>query len=153
MKTIPIMAIATLVAGSPVMAQPIDCDCTTQLPQGAVAGEVTRMTGRVLVSTTSGLAPAQQGSPLVVGSQMITGPQSSADLGLGGCTMSVSANSEVSILDSSGQMCVRVSEVPTTASVPADFLQKWGPLFTFSAVEAGLTYYFVNGGDKKMSDE
>jgi hypothetical protein len=155
MKTIPILAVATFVAAGPVMAQPLACDCTTQLPQGAVAGELTRMTGRVLISTTSGLAPAQQGSSLVVGSQMITGPASSAELGLGDCSMSVVANSEVSILVSSGQMCVRVSEVPTTASVPPGFLQNWGPFIAFSALEAGLTYHFVtvDGGNKKMSDE
>lgn len=155
MKKILILAVATFAAAGQVAAQSLDCDCATQLPQGAAAGELTRMTGRVLVSTDGGLVPAQQGSPLVVGSQMITGAASSADLALGDCSMSVAANSEVSILDSRGQMCVRVSEVPTTASIPPGFLQNWGPFIGFSALEAGLTYHFVttDGGNKKMSDE
>jgi hypothetical protein len=68
-----------------------------------------------MVSGQSGFVPAEAGSSISVGSQVIVGQGSQATFSVGSCHMQLKENSAVTFVKAGGQMCVRLSEGSATA--------------------------------------
>lgn len=141
---------AGLFSGSAALAQDDGCACLAPALNGAPVGQITSIAGQVLSSRADGIQPAVQGSSLTVGSQLLTGPESSAQLAVGSCALAVAPNSEVTIERAGENICVRINEVDVTqtsqiGNVPVPLL-----MFGAAAVTAGVASA-VSGGDDAAS--
>lgn len=150
-------SLSLLVAGSVLNAAPAlaqDCGCVAPAPASDIFGQINSLRGQVLVTGDDGLTPAAAGSPLFNGSQVVTGPESAAALSLGGCSMTVASNSEVEVTANDGQMCVRLTEVQTTASTGGG--GGGDPRIAAGLMAAGAAAVIndqVNGGKTPVSDQ
>lgn len=98
------------------VAEPSICGCRAPLASTAVLREVT---GKVFVSQTEGMRPAQVDVSVSLPAKLLTGPSSTTTLKIGDtCTLSVPEKRLVRIEDEEGFWCVRAE-----AARPAGPLQ------------------------------
>jgi hypothetical protein len=100
------------------------CDCVTPPSSGLqTLGVINVPVGEVLYTGQTGLDTANQGSPLVDGSQMSTGQASSANIQVGQrCNLTIPARSEVLVTQPrgvGGDICVRITEKGGFANLPS----------------------------------
>jgi hypothetical protein len=99
---------------APAQAADITCDvqCTCVTPKvGSPVGLIVSSGGIVQASTANGLGPAKAGTPLDIGGQLITGPASTAGVVVGTqCSLDIPPNSEMTITEQCGQICVQVTQ-------------------------------------------
>lgn len=104
-----LMLNVSVIAG-PAFGQTSECSCVTPSSTGSgPAGQITAANGQVLSSQPTGLGPAQVGAGLLPGSQVITGPNSSAIVAVGSCTLSLEPNSELTVIDRGPDICLQIA--------------------------------------------
>lgn len=147
--TVTILASAMMLL-RPALAEEADCTCSTPpADQGKVIGSITSSSGQVLASKDNGLAPAGPGTGLVYGSQVITGPASTANISVGrNCNLFLDQNSEVIISEIDQAICVQVTQAGTTPP-PNVALNNLVPLVIIGGVVTGIA---LGGGDDSASD-
>lgn len=114
-----------LVALGPVSTVPAfaesaapSCVCPVSVVDGASVGSVSSVTGNVLVSHKASFIGAESGAPLTLGSRVVTGAKSSANLSIGGnCSVDMGANASATVIKQEQMLCVRVIGQEKTASV------------------------------------
>ena len=132
-----LFAIASLSAGSGAMAQEANCECVVPqaaLPAAGPLGRLTDVSGTVVLTGSGGPQTAASGAPLRMGDQLSVGPQSSASFSIGTCSLSLVAQTEMTLQPVDGALCVAVSD----ASVqPTGGLASKAPLAIFGTLAAG----------------
>jgi len=131
------------------------CVCTLPLAQvGAPVGNVTSVKGDVLASHTAGYAPATPALPLSVGSRLMVGPNSSAEVAFGNqCRVRVQGNSTLKVDPINSGVCIHL-EGDRGAGVVADSSQGMAVLAAggVAAALGGIIYVATRDDDKKVSD-
>lgn len=105
--------IASLGSGTSSLAQGLDCQCVLPLnafPSAGPIGQLTEISGNVMLTGPAGPVPAMSGAPLRVGDQITVGPQSSASFLVGNCALRLSAQTEMNLVPFNGNLCVAVAE-------------------------------------------
>lgn len=128
MKLVPAIAALSLgVAGfvlpSAVRAAPSGGACTyvaSFQPGTTRAGSVVSVKGDAFVASQNGWQALEPGASLSPGAYLRVGPQSSAVIAVGGQQFTLAANAVMSMLPSSGGLCVRVRQTTTQAGLPND---------------------------------
>lgn len=138
--------VALVGSTSPGFAQNPQCACTAPL-SGGVTGQIVSASGEVLSSQPLGLGDANAGTPVGLGSQVVTGANSSALVVVGGCSVPVGANSELVISEAGGNMCVQVTEV----GVPPPATNVLPVIAGVGAVGAVVGIAAIGGGDDGAS--
>lgn len=148
-------ALAALMA-STVAAQACEC----RVPAGSAAGPIGQIVsagGEVLASTPAGLELAAAGTDLYSGSQIIVGNDSAANISVGAtCHLPLEANSETTIANTDGELCVRVSKAAQVISEEQTFGQTSQvtppivPLLVIGGTAAAVIAF--GGGDDGGSD-
>lgn len=113
-RTICAIGIACSLPAAPVMAAPTapSYSCSSEvLPGTSFIGSLSAVRGTVVVS---GVGNATQGTPLRVGSQVITGPDGTARLVVTSCTHDLEPNSEAVISKVGSKVQITVKTIFTT---------------------------------------
>jgi len=143
------------------IAAPANCTCVTapNAASTAALGNILLSNGDVLYTGADGFEPAVPGAPLVSGSQISVGIESSANISVGStCILSIFAGSEVSISQPSGaggDICVQVSEpevavIEPTTPPPAPAANNLLPLLVIGGgIGAAVA---LGGGDDSASN-
>ena len=94
----------------------IGCACRlANVSAPGPVGAIEESFGEVLTSAKAGLIQAQAGTPLVKGSQVVVGPNSTARLSLGSeCSVGVLNNSEAVVVQEGQDICLRIYETGIT---------------------------------------
>lgn len=80
------------------------CECVAARTATAVVRDVR---GRILATQQNGLVPAQSNASILLPGRVVSGPQSSAVVTLGGdCSVRVGANSSIEIKRDDGRLCL-----------------------------------------------
>lgn len=133
---------------SPSFAQGVQCSCVAPLSDG-IAGQIVTASGKILSSQPAGLADAGPGTPIGIGSQIVTGANSSAQIAIGSCSVPVGANTEVIISEIGGDICVQTTEVVTPPSPPPNTLPV---VLGLGAAAGGIAAIAtIGGGDEGAS--
>lgn len=94
------------------------CACPVSVTDGATFGSISSVTGSVLVSQKASFVGAESGAPLTLGTRVVTGAKSLANLSIGGnCAIEMGANASATVVKQGQQLCVRVIGQEKTASV------------------------------------
>ena len=116
-------------------------ECSCVAPAGSAATVVSAQ-GRVLVSQSAGFAPAAAGGQLTGGSVMV-GPQSSAVVSLGGgCSVSLTPNSDATLSMRNGSLCLSANQTSPAGQL-ANGTTGTG---TGGGFSVGLSEYLFLGG-------
>ena len=108
------------IGGGAGVAYAQQCGCSvplSSLPAGQSVGRLSALSGSVNVLGANGWTPATAGTPLAVGSQIETGPGSSATLSVGGCSLNLGAQAAASLVASDQSLCVAVNNTVPGQSV------------------------------------
>ncbi len=143
-----VLILAVGFSTAPAFAQSAGCACTTPYPAfGGSTGQLTTVSGQVLVSQPVGLTPAQTGAGLASGSQVLVGPNSSAIVVFGSCNLSVGPNSELTVIDTGADICLQVEGTGRQALRPDDSINP----FVFGGIgiagALGIAALASSGGD------
>lgn len=138
-----------LVAGhSSLHAQaPGDCECLvpmSQLPPTGPIGQITTASGNVTLISVAGPQSAEAGVPVQAGDQLTVGPQSRAVLAIGNCAIDLQPQSEATVAQQDGNICVRVSDVSVQAGAP----QNMTPAIIGGAVAIGGAALLFSSGTR-----
>ncbi|WP_419696312.1 hypothetical protein ACN2CC_11115 [Mesorhizobium muleiense] len=134
------IALAGLVASvgfAPVssFAQDASCTCATGYSGVNPIGSLGRVNGDVMVSQVAGYGPAQTGGALDFGSRVVVGAKGSASVRVGGCNVSVPANSTLDISRDENKICLNVLGSEKTAQTDnTDNNDDKTPLFIFGGM-------------------
>jgi hypothetical protein len=105
--------------------------CSCLAPPSAADGAIGRLTqieGNVQISQAGGYAAVKAEAPVYPGARIMTGPRSSALLGVGdNCALDIPANATVKIDPAEGGMCISF-DTPETKVVPASSGAGLGPI-------------------------
>lgn len=104
------------------------CSCSTAYMGSGALGSVTQVNGDAMVSQAAGYEPAKAGNVLDFGSRVVAGPKGSASVQVGGCNISVPANSTLDISRVGNKICLKVLGSEQTAALPENRL---APKFGF----------------------
>ncbi|RUW64836.1 MULTISPECIES: hypothetical protein [unclassified Mesorhizobium] len=98
-------------------AQDASCTCATayQGPANPI-GSIQSVSGNVMVSQTAGYGPAKEGSALDFGSRLQVGANGLASVRVGGCKLSVPANSSLDISRVENNICLKIVKPEHTAA-------------------------------------
>ncbi|WP_287083503.1 hypothetical protein [Mesorhizobium sp.] len=97
-------------------AQDTSCTCTTPYQAAANSiGSIGHADGDVMVSQAAGYGPAKAGNALDFGSRVVVGARGSASVNVGGCNLSVPANSTLDISRVENKICLNVLGSEQTA--------------------------------------
>ncbi|MFA6157320.1 hypothetical protein, partial [Mesorhizobium sp.] len=91
-----------------------NCTCSTAY-KGSSIGSVGQVNGEVLMSQAAGYGPAKSGDGLNIGSHVNVGKKASASVVIGGCNLTLPANSSLDISLADGKICVKVQEFQQSA--------------------------------------
>jgi hypothetical protein len=126
MKSILNVALLGLVASvgfGPVLAFAQDaCSCSTAYMGPDAIGSIKQVNGDAMVSQAAGYEPAKAGNVLDFGSRLVAGPKGSASVQVGGCNISVPANSTLDISRVGNKICLKVLGSEQTAALPENRL-------------------------------
>ncbi|MER8453923.1 hypothetical protein NKJ46_30225 [Mesorhizobium sp. M0166] len=130
-----------LVGLAPVssFAQDASCTCATAYQGVNPIGSIKRVNGNVMVSQVAGYGPAQAGGALDFGSRVVVGAKGSASVNVGGCNVSVPANSTLDISRVENKICLNVlgSEHTAQAGNSTGNSNNNTPLFIFGGMALG----------------
>ena len=148
MKNVILAAGATAIAlggSGSSHSQERDCACLTPVASGNAVAEIIASSGEVIASRPEGFGVASPGTNVSLGSQIMTGHESSASIMVGSCTLNVGANSEVTIASLGTEICLRVSKVEAPVATATAGISN-APLAMFSAISAGAAVASALGG-------
>ncbi|ESW77278.1 hypothetical protein X772_31475 [Mesorhizobium sp. LSJC280B00] len=135
------MAGVVVLAGfAPVssFAQDASCTCATAYTGVNPIGSLGRVDGDVMISQVAGYGPAQAGSALDFGSRVVVGAKGSASVSVGGCKLSVPANSTLDISRVENKICLNVLGSERTAQTQnSNNNQSRVPLLIFGGMALG----------------
>lgn len=89
-------------------AQDGSCTCATAYNGVNPIGSLGSVNGDVMISQVAGYGPAQAGGALDFGSRVVVGAKGSASVQVGGCNVSVPANSTLDISRVENKICLNV---------------------------------------------
>ncbi|MER8823826.1 hypothetical protein NKH70_29330 [Mesorhizobium sp. M0991] len=120
-------------------AQDASCTCTTAYQGANPIGSIGNVNGDVMVSQVAGYGPAQSGGALDFGSRVVVGGKGSASVRVGGCNLSVPANSTLDISRVENKICLNVlgSEKTAQTGNANDNNNDKTPLFIFGGMALG----------------
>lgn len=126
---IALLGLVASVGFGPVSAFAQDaCSCSTAYMGSGAIGSITQVNGDAMVSQAAGYEPAKAGNGLDFGSRVVAGPKGSASVQVGGCNISVPANSTLDISRVGNKICLKVLGSEQTAALPENRL---APKFGF----------------------
>ncbi|MER8785987.1 hypothetical protein NKH60_33330 [Mesorhizobium sp. M1006] len=129
---------AALLSFAPVssFAQDASCTCATAYQGVSPIGSLGHVNGDVMISQVAGYGPVQAGGALDFGSRIVVGANGSASVHVGGCNLSVPANSTLDISRVENKICLNVlgSEHTAQTSNPN---RSNTPLFIFGGMALG----------------
>ncbi|MER8680389.1 hypothetical protein [Mesorhizobium sp. M1405] len=128
-----------LVGLAPVssFAQDGSCTCATAYSGVNPIGSLGHVNGDVMVSQVAGYGPAQAGGALDFGSRVVVGAKGSASVNVGGCNVSVPANSTLDISRIENKICLNVLGSEHTAQTDNTNNKNNTPLFIFGGMALG----------------
>ncbi|MER9545622.1 hypothetical protein NKI72_26820 [Mesorhizobium sp. M0437] len=119
-------------------AQDASCTCATAYQGSNPIGSIGHVNGNVMVSQVAGYGPAQAGGALDFGSRVVVGAKGSASVNVGGCNLSVPANSTLDISRVDNRICVNVLGSEHTAQAGnSTGTSNNTPLFIFGGMALG----------------
>ncbi|MBZ9674736.1 hypothetical protein [Mesorhizobium sp. ES1-1] len=124
-----LVGLVASVAFGPASALAQDaCSCSTAYIGSGTIGSITHVNGDAMVSQAAGYESAKAGNVLDFGSRVVAGPKGSASVQVGGCNISVPANSTLDISRVGNKICLKVLGSEQTAALPENRL---APRFGF----------------------
>jgi hypothetical protein len=121
-------------------AQDASCTCATAYSGVNPIGSLGRVNGDVMVSQVAGYGPAQAGGALDFGSRVVVGAKGSASVRVGGCNLSVPANSTLDISRVENKICLNVlgsEKTAQTDNTNNNNNKDKTPLFIFGGMALG----------------
>lgn len=119
-------------------AQDGSCTCATAYSGVNPIGSLDRVNGDVMISQVAGYGPAQAGGALDFGSRVVVGAKGSAAVRVGGCNLSVPANSTLDISRVENKICLNVLGSEKTAQTDnTNNNNDKTPLFIFGGMALG----------------
>ncbi|MER9971829.1 hypothetical protein [Mesorhizobium sp. M0060] len=119
-------------------AQDASCTCATAYQGTNPIGSIGRVNGDVMISQVAGYGPAQAGGALDFGSRVVVGAKGSAAVQVGGCNLSVPANSTLDISRVENKICLNVLGSERTAQTQnSNNNQSRVPLLIFGGMALG----------------
>ncbi|MER9791297.1 hypothetical protein [Mesorhizobium sp. M0213] len=135
-------------------AQDGSCTCATAYTGVNPIGSIGNVNGSVMVSQVAGYGPAQAGGDLDFGSRIVVGARGSASVNVGGCNLSVPANSTLDISRVENKICLNVLGSEHTAQTGnSTGVSNNAPLFIFGGMALGAGVLAATADkDHKVSD-
>ncbi|MER8370183.1 hypothetical protein [Mesorhizobium sp. M1378] len=132
-------ALVVLAGFAPVssFAQDASCTCATAYNGVNPIGSLGRVNGDVMISQVAGYGPAKAGGALDFGSRVVVGAKGSASVQVGGCNLSVPANSTLDISRVDNKICLNVLGSEKTAQTGNTNSNNNTPLFIFGGMALG----------------
>ncbi|MER8880712.1 hypothetical protein [Mesorhizobium sp. M0684] len=131
-----LVALAGLVPVSS-FAQDASCTCATAYQGANPIGSIGQVNGDVMISQVAGYGPAQTGGALDFGSRVVVGAKGSASVRVGGCNLSVPANSTLDISRVENKICLNVLGSEQTAQTGGSNNDNKTPLIIFGGMALG----------------
>lgn len=152
MKILKLIVAASLGAATlPVaaFAQGADCTCVTPGSGRGQLGSIAAADGSVLRTGQAGFVAANAGDPIVNGTEIQVGSQSSASINVGTCSLSLEANSltRVSAAGNEG-ICVASQNVGGAPGQAAAGTPSWVPGALFGSLAVGAAVLSVTDTGK-----
>ncbi|MER8841565.1 hypothetical protein NKH86_23065 [Mesorhizobium sp. M0913] len=124
---------------SPVssFAQDGSCTCAAAYTGVNPIGSIGNVNGNVMISQVAGYGPAHAGGALDFGSRVVVGGKGSASVKVGGCNLSVPANSTLDISRVDDKICLNVLGSEHTAQTGNANTNNNTPLFIFGGMALG----------------
>ncbi|TIT21308.1 MAG: hypothetical protein E5W81_00585 [Mesorhizobium sp.] len=118
-------------------AQDASCTCATAYQGVGPIGSIGHVDGDVMISQVAGYGPAQAGGALDFGSRVVVGGKGSASVHVGGCNLSVPANSTLDISRVENKICLNVLGSEQTAQTGGSNNNNNTPLYIFGGMALG----------------
>ncbi|RWE64187.1 hypothetical protein [Mesorhizobium sp.] len=128
-------------------AQDASCTCATAYQGINPIGSIGRINGDVMVSQVAGYGPAQSGGALDFGSRVVVGGKGSASVRVGGCNLSVPANSTLDISRVDNKICLNVLGSEQTAQADSSNNDDRTPLYIFGGMAGAAAILAATQGD------
>ncbi|MER8701672.1 hypothetical protein [Mesorhizobium sp. M1273] len=118
-------------------AQDASCTCATAYSGVNPIGSLGHVNGDVIISQVAGYGPAKAGGALDFGSRVVVGAKGSASVQVGGCNLSVPANSTLDISRVENKICLNVLGSEQTAQTDNSNNKSNVPLLIFGGMAVG----------------
>ncbi|MER8871739.1 hypothetical protein NKI04_17695 [Mesorhizobium sp. M0814] len=118
-------------------AQDGSCTCATAYNGVNPIGSLGSVKGDVMISQVAGYGPAQAGGALDFGSRVVVGSKGSASVQVGGCNVSVPANSTLDISRVENKICLNVLGSEKTAQTGNTNSTNYTPALIFGGMALG----------------
>ncbi|MER9431588.1 hypothetical protein NKI82_20065 [Mesorhizobium sp. M0482] len=118
-------------------AQDGSCTCATAYNGVNPIGSLGSVNGDVMISQVAGYGPAQAGGALDFGSRVVVGSKGSASVQVGGCNLSVPANSTLDISRVENKICLNVLGSEKTAQTGNTNSTNYTPALIFGGMALG----------------
>ncbi|MER8603899.1 hypothetical protein NKH45_23325 [Mesorhizobium sp. M1156] len=118
-------------------AQDGSCTCATAYNGVNPIGSLGSVNGDVMISQVAGYGPAQAGGALDFGSRVVVGSKGSASVQVGGCNVSVPANSTLDISRVENKICLNVLGSEKTAQTSNTNSTNYTPALIFGGMALG----------------
>lgn len=118
-------------------AQDGSCTCATAYNGVNPIGSLGSVNGDVMISQVAGYGPAQAGGALDFGSRVVVGSKGSASVQVGGCNVSVPANSTLDISRVDNKICLNVLGSEKTAQTGNTNSTNYTPALIFGGMALG----------------
>ncbi|MER8520574.1 hypothetical protein NKI48_04655 [Mesorhizobium sp. M0644] len=118
-------------------AQDGSCTCATAYNGVNPIGSLGSVNGDVMISQVAGYGPAQAGGALDFGSRVVVGSKGSASVQVGGCNVSVPANSTLDISRVENKICLNVLGSEKTAQTGNTNSTNYTPALIFGGMALG----------------
>ncbi|MER8778855.1 hypothetical protein [Mesorhizobium sp. M0977] len=131
--------VVVLAGSAPVssFAQDGSCTCATAYNGVNPIGSLGSVNGDVMISQVAGYGPAQAGGALDFGSRVVVGSKGSASVQVGGCNVSVPANSTLDISRVENKICLNVLGSEKTAQTGNTNSTNYTPALIFGGMALG----------------
>ncbi|MER8796280.1 hypothetical protein NKH75_19120 [Mesorhizobium sp. M0984] len=118
-------------------AQNASCTCATAYTGVNPIGSIGNVNGDVMISQVAGYGPAKAGGALDFGSRVVVGGKGSASVKVGGCNLSVPANSTLDISRVENKICLNVLGSEHTAQTGGANSTNYTPAIIFGGMALG----------------
>ncbi|MER8731802.1 hypothetical protein NKH28_18480 [Mesorhizobium sp. M1227] len=131
--------VVALAGFAPVSSFAQDGSCTCAAAYNGVnpIGSLGSVNGDVMISQVAGYGPAQAGGALDFGSRVVVGSKGSASVQVGGCNVSVPANSTLDISRVENKICLNVLGSEKTAQTGNTNSTNYTPALIFGGMALG----------------
>jgi hypothetical protein len=155
MKIANLIAVAALVASTTTATVSFaqdNCTCLTEGPQTGRVGSFLSADGSVTTTGARDYINARVGTPISIGSEISVGAESSAEISVGTCTLSLVPNSLTRVsAQEGGRLCVASAQTATTTASYGQPLGQagrtvsWVPLGLFGGLAGGAAILSLTG--------